>query len=119
MSACPGCCRAGVTLRVTPRHPKRAVGTVEYFAFVKRVLRALSRRVGDADLVALGEMAALRDELEGHIVDAVARLRHDPVLPASWADIGAALKVSRQYAARRYGKGGGARRPGGQRGDWR
>jgi hypothetical protein len=103
----------GVKPTLTPGHPKRETTNEEYIAMLRRLLRSLSRRVGDADLVALGEMAGLRDELDGHIIDAVARLRHD-VQPASWAEIGRAFGISRQAAQERFGKVGGSRRPGGQ-----
>jgi hypothetical protein len=96
------------------------VETVEYLAFVRRIHRALSRRVGDdADLEALGEMARLRDDLDGHIVDAVARLRHDPIQPASWREIGSALGMKKRRAWQVYSKVGGGRRPGGQPGHLR
>jgi hypothetical protein len=122
-AACP-CCgrpgRAGVRTTRTPRRRRRAVDTVEYLAFVRRIHRALSRRVGDdADLEALAELVALIDDLEGHVIDAVARLRHDPVWPASWADIGRAFGIDRRTAHERYSKVGGRRRPGGQPGEWR
>jgi hypothetical protein len=103
---------------LTPDRPRRVVETTDYLAFVRRILRALSRRVGNADLDALSEMAALQDELDGHVIDAVARLRHD-VYPASWADIGRAFGISRQAAQERFGKVGGTRRPGGQPGHLR
>jgi hypothetical protein len=85
-----------------------------------RLLRAYVRRIGDGDgdLVALVELAALRDEIDAYLVDAVAQLRHS-TRPASWAEIGLAFGISRQTAQERYGKVGGARRPGGQPGHLR
>jgi hypothetical protein len=111
----------GVAPSATPRGPRRRRREVEddeYVAFVRRILRALSRRAG-VDVVTLADLAALRDEVEGHVVDAVARLRHDPVAPASWAEIGRALGISRRRAWQRFGKVGGTRRAGGQPGEWR
>ncbi len=105
--------------RVTPYEGRRYTDTADYLHFVRRVLRGLSQRVGTADLEALRAMTALRDELEGCILDAVSGLRHDSDLPASWEDIGEAMGITRQAAQRRYGKVGGIRRPGGQPAGWR
>jgi len=85
---------------------------------VRRVLRAAARRAGAGDLDALADLAALRGELDGHLVDAVAVLRHEP-WSYSWGEIGAALGVSRQTAQERFRKAGGSRRPGGQPGSLR
>ncbi len=104
---------------VAPYDSKRYAEPADYLTFVRRVLRGAGQRVGSADIEALREMAALRDELEGCIFAAVAGLRNDPDLPASWEDIGKALGVTRQQAQRRYGAVGGIRQPGGQPGNWR
>ncbi len=104
---------------VTPYEGRRYVETGEYLVFVRRVLRGMSERVGSADIVALRGMVELRDELERSIEGAIRGLRHDPDLPASWDAIGQALGVTRQAAQQRYGTVGGARRPGGQPGNWR
>lgn len=83
-------------------------------AMVERCLRALARHAADGDLVALVDLARLRDHIDGHLVDAVANLRAEP-LCMSWAEIGAVLGITRQAAAERFAKaGGGARRTGGQ-----
>lgn len=104
---------------ITPYIGKRYTETGEYLIFVRRVLRGLSHRVGSADLEALREMVALRNDLEASITEAVAGLRNDPVAPASWGEIGQALDITRQAAQQRYGAVGGRRRPGGQPADWR
>lgn len=80
---------------------------------LSRMLRAYSRHVGDGALHQLPELADLEEELHGHLLDAVARLRAEPWC-YSWAQIGRALGVSAQAAQQRFGKVGGARRPGGQ-----
>jgi hypothetical protein len=100
-----------------PRGRKREVEWSQYVAFVRRDLRALSRRVDSVGTLA--EMAALREEFEGHLIDAVARLRHDEDWPASWTDIGRAFGVGADAARKRFGKVGGIRRRGGQPGNWR
>jgi hypothetical protein len=106
-------------VELKPYDAKRYTEMGEYLIFVRRVLRGLAKRVGSADLNALREMAALRDELEGCMLDAVAGLRHDEAAPASWWEIGQALGITRQAAQRRYGSVGGIRRVGGQPGGWR
>ena len=87
-------------------------------ADVRRWLRTLARHVGDGQIEELGALARLEDELHGNIVDAVARLRSEPHC-YSWSMIGKALGVSPQAAQQRFGKVGGARRPGGQPGHLR
>jgi hypothetical protein len=85
-------------------------------AMVSRCLRAMSRRVGDGDVAALEEFDRLRHELDGHILDAVTRLRAEPWC-YSWRQIGIALGVTPQAAAQRFVKARGApgaRKPGGQ-----
>jgi hypothetical protein len=82
-------------------------------AMISRCLRARARQVGDGALHELPELVRLRDELDGHIPDAVARLRDEPWC-YSWSQIGRALGVTAQSAAERFHKAGGARRPGRQ-----
>jgi hypothetical protein len=100
----------------------------EYFVFVRRVMAKLAERVGAADVVALGEMAAIRGELDDHITTAVHALRADAMAPATWQEIGDALGMSRggasvKYDTRldteRYEKGTGSRQAGGQPAHWR
>ncbi len=87
-------------------------------AMVSRCLRALARHVGDGALHDLAELARLDQEVHGHLLDAVARLRAEPWC-YSWSAIGQELGVSAQAAQQRFGKVGGARRPGGQPGHLR
>jgi hypothetical protein len=54
---------------LTPKRPRRQV---EYGAFVRRVLRAYSRRVGDGDVEAL---ILLAEEIDGAMAGAVKGLR--------------------------------------------
>jgi hypothetical protein len=110
--------RSGVRSPLTPKRPRRQVENPEYGAFVRRILRAYTRRAGAGDLDALADLARLRDELDGHLADAVAVLRHEPSC-YSWRDIAGALGITRQTAQQRWRKAGGARRPGGQPGNLR
>jgi hypothetical protein len=75
--------------------------TDEYGAFVRRVLRAYRRRVGDRDIAALAGLAALSSELDEAMRAAVTELRANGY---SWADIGGQLGVTRQAAQMRYGR---------------
>jgi DNA invertase Pin-like site-specific DNA recombinase len=75
---------------------------LDYAAFARRILRAMSRRVGAGDIAALPELLALADELDAAIAEAVRQLRSDPFC-YSWAQIARELGVSRQAAQRRWG----------------
>jgi hypothetical protein len=105
--------RAGLTLAPRKRRQRREVETDQFAGFVARILRAFARRVGD-DLDALGTLKDMRAELDAAMDDAVARLRNDPDQPASWAEIGAQLGITRQTAQERFAHVGGARTTGGQ-----
>ncbi len=70
-----------------------------YGAFVRRVLRAYSRRVGDRDVEGLAGLAALAAEVDAATLDAVRGLRASGY---SWAEIGKALGTSKQAAAQRF-----------------
>jgi hypothetical protein len=72
----------------------------EYAAFVRRVLRAYSRRVGSGDIEAITEMAAIAAEMDTAIRDAITGLR---ARGYSWADIAARLGITRQGAQQRWG----------------
>lgn len=71
----------------------------EYIAFTRRILRAMSRRIAQADPEDLTEMLALRDELDDAIVRAVAGLRQNGY---SWAEIATATGTTRQAAFARW-----------------
>lgn len=72
----------------------------EFMAFARRILRALSARVGDADPEDLAELVAMRAAVD-EAIDNAARAVH--ANGASWAQIGAALGVSKQAAQQRWG----------------
>jgi len=96
-----------------PKRPKREVETPEWLGFMARVLRAWSRRAGDGDGDALAALDRQRAEVDAALLDAVARLRHEPH-NWSWNKVADALGISRQAAQQRFGKAGGSRRVGGQ-----
>ena len=73
----------------------------EYFGMVSRVLRAAGRRAGRADPEDLAELVALREDLDLAVDMAVAGLRDTGY---SWAQIGAALGITRQSAQERWGR---------------
>jgi hypothetical protein len=108
--------RSGVRADLTPKRPRRPHDTGEFPGLFRRLMRAYARRVGaEGDLGDLGEFAELLEVAEGHLIDMVAELRHEP-WSYSWAEIGGALGITRQSAQERFAKVGGHRRPGGQPG---
>ncbi len=85
---------------LTPKRPRRLVENDEYAAFVRRILHAYSRRVGDGDIEALAHMLGLAEEIDTAITGAVKGLRG---YGYSWAEIGARLGITRQAAQQRWG----------------
>lgn len=92
-----------VTRVVTPgranRTGRRWVENREFAGFVRRILRALRRRVEHADPAALAELVKLRGEVEDEITRAVLSLIDQGY---SWAEIGEALGMERQHAWRKW-----------------
>jgi hypothetical protein len=86
--------------RLTPDRRRRTVENDEYAAFIRRVLRAYSRRVGDGDVEALALMLGLAEEIDAAIAEAVKGLR---ACGYSWAEIGSRLGITRQAAQQRWG----------------
>lgn len=89
-----------VKARLTLKRPRRQVENDEYGAFVRRVLGAYSRRVGDGDVEALVLLVGLAEEIDTAMAEAVKGLR---ARGYSWAEIGARLGISRQAAQQRWG----------------
>ena len=85
---------------LTPKRPRRQVENDEYAAFIRRILRAYSRRVGDGDVEALAVVLNLAEEIDTAIAEAVKGLR---TRGYSWAEIGARLGITRQAAQQRWG----------------
>jgi hypothetical protein len=85
---------------LTPKRRSRVVENDEYAAFLRRVIRAYSRRVAAGDIEAITGMAALADTLDDAIRQAITGLRG---FGYSWADIAARLGITRQGAQQRWG----------------
>jgi hypothetical protein len=82
---------------MTGRRPRE---TDEYLAAVQRMLRALGKRVGDADIAMLPGLAEI-PRLGEHLLGIAARQLHEEH-GYSWADIGRALGITRQSAHERF-----------------
>ena len=85
---------------LTSKRRSRVVENDEYAAFLRRVIAAYSRRVGSGDIEAIGTMAALADDLDDAIRQAITGLR---TVGYSWADIALRLGITRQGAQQRWG----------------
>jgi len=96
--ACSG--RCAVKKSLTPKRRFRVVENDEYAAFLRRVIRAYSRRVAAGDIEAITAMAALADDLEDATRQAIIGLR---AYGYSWTDIALRLGVTRQGAQQRWG----------------
>jgi hypothetical protein len=79
---------------------QRSVENDEYASFIRRILRAYSRRIADGDVEALSLMTSLADELDAAIAEAVKGLRGRGY---SWAEIGSRLGITRQAVQQRWG----------------
>jgi hypothetical protein len=89
-----------VKKRLTPKRPYRVVENDEYAAFLRRVIRAYSRRVAAGDIEAITDMVHLADQLEDATRQAISGLRE---IGYSWADIAMRLDITRQGAQQRWG----------------
>src|ERR671936_874389 len=90
----------GVNYTLTPKRPARVVENDDYAAFVRRVIRAYSRRVAAGDVEAIAAMAGIAADLDDAIAQAVTGLRD---FGYSWADIARCLHIARQAAQQRWG----------------
>ncbi len=84
---------------LTPKRRSRVVENDEYAAFLRRVIRAYSRRVAAGDIEAITAMAGLADDLQDATRQAITGLRG---YGYSWADIAARLGITRQGAQQRW-----------------
>jgi hypothetical protein len=91
---------SGVKKPLTPKRRYRVVENDEYAAFLRRVIRAYSRRVAAGDIEAITAMAHLADHLEDATRQAITGLR---AFGYSWADIAMRLGITRQGAQQRWG----------------
>jgi hypothetical protein len=89
-----------VKTALTAKRRYRIVENDEYAAFLRRVIRAYSRRIGDGDIEAIGSMARLAADLEDATRSAITSLR---AYGYSWADIALRLGITRQGAQQRWG----------------
>jgi hypothetical protein len=85
---------------LTPNRRRRVVENDEYATFLRRVIRAYSRRVAAGDIEALADMTVVADEIGTAIQDAITGLR---ATGYSWADIADRLNITRQAAQQRWG----------------
>jgi hypothetical protein len=97
----PAACGSCVNKPLTPKRRYRVVENDEYAAFLRRVIRAYSRRVAAGDIEAITTMAALADHLEDATRQAINGLRG---FGYSWADIAMRLGITRQGAQQRWGE---------------
>ena len=84
-----------------------------FASFVRRIMKAYAKRIGDGDIGALADLAAVRDAVDDALAAAVANLRAEPHA-YSWTQIGRELGITKQAAMKRWPNSGGARRSGGQ-----
>src|SRR5207249_9852454 len=93
--------QSGVKKPLTPKRPYRVVENDEYAAFLRRVIRAYSRRVAAGDIEAITAMNRLATDLEEATRQAITGLRG---FGYSWADIAMRLSITRQGAQQRWGE---------------
>ena len=100
MMAPPSDQRFSVNRALTSKRRKRLVENDDYVVFLRRVIRAYSRRIASGDIDALTAMADLATDLDQAIGQAITGLRAHGY---SWADIGTRLGITRQAAQQRWG----------------
>ncbi len=100
MTAQPAHLPPAVNRFLTSNRPRRVVENDDYAAFLRRVIRAYSRRVAAGDIEAIADMAATADQMDTAIRDAITGLR---AIGYSWADVGLRLGITRQAAQQRWG----------------
>lgn len=92
--------QSGVNRPLTPKRPARVVENYDYAAFLRRVIRAYSRRIASGDIEAIGSLVALGRDIDTATQDAVDGLR---AIGYSWNDIAQRLGITRQAAQQRWG----------------
>ncbi len=90
----------GVNQPLTAKRRRRVVENDEYACFLRRVIRAYSRRVASGDIDAINAMVRLSADLDQATREAITGLRG---IGYSWADIGLRLGITRQAAQQRWG----------------
>jgi hypothetical protein len=92
--------RFTVNKSLTRSSRRQAVENDEYAAFLRRIIRAYSRRVAAGDIDAIADMASVADEVAIAMHHAIYGLRSNGY---SWADIAFRLGITRQAAQQRWG----------------
>jgi hypothetical protein len=72
----------------------------DYAAFTRRVIAAHGRRIARGDIEGLATLAALADDIDTALREAITGLR---AAGFSWADIATRLGITRQAAQQRWG----------------
>lgn len=85
--------------RVNRRLTPRAVENDDFAGFSRRIVAAHGRRVARGDIEGLGALAALADDVDVALFEAIRGLRRAGF---SWADIGTRLGMTRQAAQQRW-----------------
>ena len=98
-ATCPADCPSAVNKPLTAKRRYRVVENDQYAAFLRRVIRAYSRRIAAGDIEAITTMATLADHLEDATRQAITGLRQ---FGYSWADIALRLGITRQGAQQRW-----------------
>jgi hypothetical protein len=101
----PGDCLVRLTpnwcqgnLDTVSRHTERGEPEA-YLAFLRRVTRAAARQIGEADVMQLAALVAIREDLDNVIHQAVQQIHANG---ATWAEIGEATGTSRQAAHQKW-----------------
>ena len=87
-----------------PENRRNSVENPQYAAFLRRAIRAYTRRIATGDIEALADLTQLDHELQQATTAAVQALHN---YGYSWADIAARLGVTRQAAQQRFGGSNG------------
>lgn len=79
----------------------REVSSHEFVAFLRRVVRASSRRVASGDEPELAELFGVRDDLDDAICTAI---EGQLAIGKSWAQVAAGMNMTRQGAQQWYSR---------------
>jgi hypothetical protein len=99
---------ASVKQSLTAKRRRRVTENDQYGAFLRRAIRAYSRRVASGDIDAIPELITIAADLDTAIHHAVSGLHN---CGYSWADIAVRLGITRQAAQQRWGTGKPPRGP--------
>jgi hypothetical protein len=90
-----------VNPRLTRAKRRQERETGEFLDMLRRMVRAAGRRVAEADEVELGQLIAIRSDLDAAIDTAVQGMRARGL---SWAYIASATGTTKQAAFKRWGR---------------